>query len=847
MIVRPALLALLLTLAPGLAWADAFSSTPPAAAPPIATGVSKLAPLTNILTWKPLGSSLADFGTTTFTKTTGSPGIMVVEAPDDYDAVQLVFGSQTALDTYSVDGAVVSGSSTYGTAGKAPGTTPFNAAGTTLTTMTPVTFNNNGNCNLAPWAGTVNSFSTGVAGTTGSNTFSLLSSGAALGANSIPVASVAALSTNTAIDQSQQVTPIVGMFVTSGGGQIPANTKVATANATTITLAAAAVTTAAIAANEQLYFSYAPLTLTQAVAASTNPLQQQMTCSDWVQVSSYYRNDTVQVGDTVVSANFPGGTTVTAVGPQSATLSAAATSSTTGVSVAVGFTRTATTTVVTNPTYQFKYYVNSTTGIRKGMIVTGTSVPAGANVIFIGSDGNGPYVQLSAAPTASVAPGATLTFTSTCNTYLLVGVTIGDTVLNLVSTNSSPLLLLRVAATATGGNQVAAYSYSNNQLRLEGALGLRQTLMTRTASVNSVDIVPSATNTSSNGNWPFPIYAINFLTRHDGIQIDAYGDSQTAGLTTITGSVNFTRLAGESLSTPTKPVSVANYGYSGQSAYQFFVTAHQKLLSAAPPSILYMQGYTNNLRVDTPWSYQAKLQSLRRDAKAFGGKIIVGTQGVWGMKNPGTFNVQSAGTFTSGQTVTMQNAVPSVLTAIAVSGTGIPGSTTMTCANQTYGCTFSNTVTLTAGQQIVGNQIALASTLTAGTVATLSTPLPIGSGSIIGVSCSGCTAGALANGTANASTLTFTTTQTITAGTVLTLTELNNFAVDSNTGYALDRNMDGPGSGVTFFDYQKTLEDPNDPGFYLTKYSFDGVHAHELGQGAAAAAIQPLLQQMIGN
>lgn len=821
----------------------------PGSAASIATGVAKLAPLTNILTWKPMGNSMADFATTTFTKVTGSPSLIVIEAPDDYDAVQLVFGSQTALDTYTIDQAVVSGSASYGQANKAPGVTPLNESLTAQTTMNPVTFNNNGNCNLSPWAGTPSSF-TGLVPTSGATVFTLSLSAIALsGTNTLSAVSQGLLASNSYIDQSEQITPTVGMFVTSANGQIPANTKVGTSNGTTITLASAVTTTADMASGEQLFFSYLPIVLSQAVAASSNPVQQQMTCSDWVPASSFYRNDTVQVGDIVSVANFPVGTTVTAVGPQSATLSRPATSTTGGVSVSVAFTRAATLTQTAKATYGFKYYVNSTTGIRKGMIVSGSGVPANNSIAYIGSDANGPYVQTTIAPAADILSGVGLTFTATCWTYLTGGITTGDTVLNLVSTNSNPLLLIRVAATATGGNQVAAISYPNANLRLEGALGLRQWLATRTATVDDVNIIGNATNQTSSGNWPAIIYAVNFLTRHDGVQIDAYGDSQTAGLNTITGSANFTRLAGEALSRPEKPVAVANFGYSGQNFNQYGISAHLRATSAAKPSIMYMQAYSNNGRVDSLWSYQSKMQSVRNDVKSYGGRIIVGTQATWGTRLPGTYTSGVSGTFTSGQTVTMANAVPYTQTAIAVSGTGIPNGTTATCTNQTYNCTFSNTVTLIAGQLIFSNTATLSASITGQTAGVLSTPWPYAP-ALMAVSGNGVTAGATAVGTQGGTAITFAPAQTITAGTLLTFQQINNFIKDSNQGYALARNTNGVGSGVTFFDLDATLSDPNDQGFYLSSpisYSFDGVHPNDIGHAAAAKAITPLFQQMIGN
>jgi hypothetical protein len=154
-------------------------------------------------------------------------------------------------------------------------------------------------------------------------------------------------------------------------------------------------------------------------------------------------------------------------------------------------------------------------------------------------------------------------------------------------------------------------------------------------------------------------------------------------------------------------------------------------------------------------------------------------------------------------------------------------------------------VNLTAGQQINSNQMLLASNVTASTTGTLATPWSFGA-ALVAVTCTGCSAGLTAIGTQNSTAITFTTAQTITAASnPLTVQQVNNFNGDSNTGYALDRTM--AGGGITMFDYDGIEEDPNDPGFYLPGYSFDGVHAHELGHAAAAKVITPVLQQMIGQ
>ncbi len=826
----------------GIRAAHAASSLPPG---PNALQRSQIAPRTNIFTSKPWGSSLTSEAASTFTLLTGSPALHTVELEDDYRAVRFRFATQTSTDNYTIDQMMVAPSSSYGP-GKSPGVTPYNAALVAQQTMTVVTFNHGGACNSysTPWANQVSGGSTDSAD--GYFTQSIPAT------NAITIGQTGALgityqsslgTPGSSVDQFNQFQPHSGWYVQTGNSAFPANTTITVG---TGTFTPSAVPIAAIAQNQLIFFSPIAIVTTLTVPVNTSPIQQQFVCSDWIPLSSLYRNDGgITLKDVISGPGVQTGTVPTSIGPQIVGLSLPlnATSPVASQQINFTFTTTSTSPTPTNAAGQYQVNVADTSGITQGRIVGGTSIPSGTYVTYVGPG----YFRMSNAPTAPIALGATLTFTATCWTYGNVAINSGDTQLNLISTNQKPILEMRIAATGVSGGTVAAYgAYSNAPLRLEGALGLPQSFVTRNATSNDyLNIIGNATNTTASGNWPSPVWAIDYIGVHKGVVVYDAGDSQYAGLTTMLGAANWARTAANSISTKQLPVAYVNGGYSGQTIRDYVPTILNLAQSLQSPIVI-AQMYTNNGRLDNVWTQQGMLATMAATIYGWGGKVIFGSQGTIGMIQPGVFTLASSVSGTSG---TMTDPFPYNETAIQISsGTcTVPANTTMTGTANTYNATFSNALSCPAGTTINTNLISV-NAVSGSTTGTLQAPAPFTPQASIAVSCSsGCPAGLTATILQGSTSITFSTAVTIAANTVLNLGQTSNtYLTDSQTSLSLLRSMTN--SGTTTFDLNAQTEDPANPTFYRVGCSFDGTHIWEqCTKNTVAPAFVPVLQGVIGT
>lgn len=846
MVMRAGLLALLLLLAPGAAWADAFSSTPPAVwAGPLANLSQQTANRTSWLTHKPFGNGMLQNAATSFDRTSGQPCSLTAELEDNYTAVQFAFASDTAASAYTIQQAVTSSSAMYGPNNR-PGILAYDYAGNSQLGFFPVTFNNNG----APSDGFsgIPQRRDGDATSGVGISYVTVVSGGASGASTATIAIPAA----TTIQGNFRLQN--GMFVSDGiGTAIPSKTSFPANSAdTTFTLSGNTMTfsnplTASLAVNQVLYISYAALKFSVNVPGSTNPVQPQWVYSDPIPLQGLYRTDGgVQAGDAVNGPGVQAGTVVPVGGvtPTSISLSLQLTA-TTGGQPAVNFTRAGTTSQIIPATWS--YFVplsTSTANLTPGMHVQDAANDFPAYTVILAVLPNG--VRTNAAPTVAVAAGTAITFTHVMYPIALSnGLTSGSSTILFPSTNAKPLLTVRVAATGAGGTgTVSSYNQATPGTLQEQAWGMPLNSTYRAGSIGLDVINNNFQAVNMNATSACPVYFMRYQTLHRGIDMPMAGDSQTAGNSTVTASYNFGRIAANQISKPTLPIETPNFGISGQWGNDFQTALSQYVYDTKPP-IIYMQGMTRNSIRDSPTMFYAQLMGIANRVMNYGGKVIVGTQMPWGGLFPGDYVVASD--VNNSTTVPLLNSASNALTTVAGYGIGLPlGTATFSMTHFAMTMTASTPITVPANTVIHSNQMVVASQVTAATAIPITSQFPIINANCI-ITWPG---GSVAETTTlpGATTVTVGSNVTIAPGTVLTLTCTDNLPTDRQQWISIEKGLQADNdNSMTFFDLYASMEDPANPGFWNPAYTSDDVHANDIGQPVAAGAFLPVLQRAIGK
>ena len=847
-----------------LAWsgpADAGSApTPPpvpATAVAISSGINQLAPRTNALTHKPYGNGMLHLGYQYFDPAAGLECVYTTELEDMYSAVQFAFASDDAASAYTIDQSVVAPSSTLGT-GKF-GVSAYDYSGVAAATMAPVTFNHGGT-----FTDFFDGYPANRAGDakSGTEVYSVPVSGAvASGATAITIGAAGSLQGSPSVAASSAA-PI---YVSAGpnSGAVPAGTT-ATISGATLTLSNA--TTAALINGQSIYLSYAPLTLSLAIPASTNPVQPQWLYSDPIEMQSLFRTDGGFVaGDALSGPGIASGAVAWVVGPNYITMSSPATA-TQASQVAVTGTRTTTTTAAVAATYGYSLTVASVVGIHPGRIVTDATgyLPAGSVVLSV----QGNKVWLNHPPAATIPSGTSIAFLTTAytetaassgiasqaltGTAAAASVTAGSPNVYFRSISQRPLLTLRVSATgASSSNTVTTYNQAlNGQMQeVSNGLGLNMFYLSTLAGRDIINSVSGATNSNGvNPSSSCPVFFVRYLSMHRGIDMPMFGNSQTAGKSTVTDSMNFGRLAAAQISKPTLPIEAPNFGISGQWANDYLTAAAQYIGDTKPP-LVFLQGMDRNSTRDTSSAVFAQVMGVARKVQANGGRVILATESPWGGRTPGDQVVGPAGV-TNGTYIPLLNSALNTLSNVAYYGTdavtGAPVSGFLSEQHYAMNATASAATTISGGTVLHTNQVTTASAVSASTSIPLTSPYTAG-GSACTATGTSITVPAAINSAVGATTLVVTTPQTIAAGTVLTIQCGDTYPADRQFWRGLERNTMADGdNSLTLFDLNAALENPADPMFYLPNLTSDDIHANDIGQPVAATAFVPVLKQAAG-
>lgn len=814
------------------------------------TNFTQVAPRSNILPWHP--SHEGSTSTTFYSQTGGRDSLGAIEAPDDYVAVQFVFANFSGSAAWGVQG-VASASASYGaTTTSTPGITPYDGFGTAQTAMLPITFNQAGAWST-PWNGLPQTF-TGSA-SSGVNVIALATTGAATGATSLPFAS-----TTAGLVQGGGLVPVAGMYAYDGLGCIQAGTKVTAVTSTSITISPGVSSSTACASGQSIYFAWpSTLALTQSVGVTPNAPAPALTYSDWIPIQSAPRVDGGEVAGMAVSGtNIPAGDTIASLTNTTVTL-AQAPSGTIAAGTAITFSAAPTVSAAVAQGYVL--HVSSTFGIKAGSVITGANIASSTNVVETGSDVSGPYIRLSQPISGAVAPGEHITASLTAS--LISAASSASPVLQFASTTAKPLLLFR--AVASGGD--TAWIIPGNAA-LQAGLGLpiANFFDGPQSGGNAKDTLNYIAN-AGNGNGPVAsynfglVYAVNFLTIHKGVVVAVVGDSHYAGDTTATNNANFVARAAAALDSPTVPVAFLHSAFGGETMNQFGWMA-ENWIRTVQPGVVVLDGYTyNNVAgVDSVGDYLMRVQALIHDVQSYGGVAIVGSD--FPRQSPYVWSAYTTAAVNNSTTVPIAASYASYIggsaganiSGLAISGPGIPSGTTATITKESGAAnviTLSQPATIPAGSILRLDQMTVATTTTSSTSVTFTTPPPIGEAGLTAYVNGAALSGTLSV-TQGSTTGTFTTAQSLPAGTVVSL----GTTVQAQTGPVASQqaaqiaagiiNMAAGGS-IQTFDTLPILEDPANPTWYLPQYTLDGIHANDNGHAALAAAFEPLLRRAVGE
>jgi hypothetical protein len=701
----------LLLFVPAVAWGQ------PSPAPPrFFPSTHILMPQQNsVMAWAPY-QQVTNTSTTFNVIGTGRTNVQVMELEGDPIAVQVIFHNSTA-SPYTIAQVTGSPTSQYGT-GNGPGTQPYDATATAIFSMVPLTFNNGGR-NSLPWSAT-NTGITGDSNTSGRVVIPLILGGSVASGQS----TLTFGTTKWALPQSP-MQPTVGMYVTDGKGCIATGTRVSSVNSTQIGIDTPT-TGSGCLQNQNIYFSYQPITLSVTVPASSNGTNGPFIYSDWTYLPDIPRIDGGFVpGMSVSCTNCGSNQTVASVGYQSVTMSGSVIGTVaSGTAVTFSVSPTTTAAAATNQSW---FIVSSTAGIQPGQTVTGSaSIPAGTTVTQVGPQAG--FVRLSATLTSSVAQNTALTFSNTA--YTNAATTSGN-VLSFLSTNNKRLYTFRSmgAAGSVNGNS-AIITNSNLVQAFEASLGLPYTAMYQsTIGVDGMN-VPSTLQNSDGGHGQGGasgfglIYAVRYITRQRGATVCTYGDSHIAGGGTASGSDSIARLAAARLSTLQRPVSFVNSASGGQTPDVYAPIASQWIANGTCSIIVAQYASRNSNSEADQLSYLGPVMSLAASA---GARMLYITD----MPRAGTqvVNFTVASAVNASTTVPLKNFsfgsgyLNAGGSGYFITGNGIPANTTFSyAAGGATSITLSQAATLAAGTLLTSGANVPATTTASSTSVTLGQP-----------------------------------------------------------------------------------------------------------------------------
>lgn len=800
-----------------------------------------------ILAWVPYQSAATGIGTTYNTLGTGRTAMMSLEVEGDPVAVQIVLLNASAT-VWALQQAVVSTSASYGGSNLAlhsAGVTPYDIAGNALTAFVPVSWNNGGQ-NSNPWSPTTIRF-TGTAATSGYQYLSLPLAGAEAAGQTTLDFTTTQTGANIGVRQ-----PTAGMYVRDGRGCIADGTIVNSVTSTTVVINNAVTATGCLS-GQNIYFSYQPITnLRIGVPVTTNSTNGSLVYSDWISVNSLPRTDGGMIaGMSVSCSGCPTGATVSSVAPTSVTMSGAITA-TVPVSTAVTFSQVQRTSRVANAP-QAWVNVGAITGLQEGQIVSGSpNIPTGTYVAEVHPSG---LIRLSAALTGIVDINTALTFSNVAYTS---AATTEGAVLPFISTTSKRLLLVRSgveSGSPTGYNRIAATQ--NDNLNYPG-LQLARFLQS-TAANDSVNVPTNSTGTSGSAGAALisPIYAIRYVTKQGGVVVCTMGDSKMAGGGTSGQNRNFALFAAGQLSTRARPV-VGIQTANGATSGSIFTPQAIQWIQNGTCSVVVAQVNTQNTgnEADTA-GYVGMMAEF---AKRAGVRPILTTDTPRGSRYAYAYRVTSA-TSNSRRLPLNQPLATGFKNAggsgYCISGTGIPSGTTF---SYTAGDSF---VTLSANATVAANTIVsilncLTLTTTSGSTAvTLSGNAPISTSGVDLTGHPNIAAGTTITITQDSTSATLSANATASgAGTASWFQDPTTYIPIAQRGAA----MWGPTAAnwAPFYDAGWCLMDPSDLGYYLPRYSYDGIHPNDEGHLAIANGVSTapglgcpsftsFLQSVIGN
>ena len=327
-----------------------------------------------------------------------------------------------------------------------------------------------------------------------------------------------------------------------------------------------------------------------------------------------------------------------------------------------------------------------------------------------------------------------------------------------------------------------------------------------------------------------------------------FGNSQTAGKSTVTDSMNFGRLAAAQISKPTLPIETPNFGLAGEFVNDYLTTASQYINDTKPP-LVYLQGMDRNSTRDTSSAVFAQVMGMARKAQATGGRVIVGTEPPWGARTPGDQIVGPVGV-NNGTYIPLSNSVLNTLSNVAYYGTdavtGTPLSGSLSESHYNMYATASAPTSISGGTVLHTNQLTTASAVSGATSIPLTSTYAAGGSACTAIGTGIATPASIISAI-GATTLVVTTPQTIPAGTVLTVQCSDTYLADRQFWRGIERNIPADGdNSLTLFDQNAALENPADPMFYLPLDTSDGIHGNDIGEMGEATAFVPVLKQAAG-
>lgn len=778
-----------------------------------------------VMAWMPWQSQSSGIGTTFNTLGVGRTAMMSVELEGDPVAIQVVLynGSATAWKMAQIG---VASSASYGPAGTLSlgGVSPYDITGTAQQMFLPVPFAQGG-INSQPWNPNTFKF-TGTAATSGYQMSSLLLSGAeAAGQTVLDFATTISPQT---IGGRQ---PGIGQWVADGRGCIAPGTKVTAVTSTTVTIDTAVTATGCLS-GQNIYFSVNPIpALSVGVAPTANSVQGTLVYSDWVFLPSLPRTDGgIVAGMAASCTGCPSGAVVRSVSSSTITISGGGTVAT---NIPVTFSM-APSTVGATSSGQAWLRVGSVTGLQVGQIVTGsTAIPASTYVTDVQASG---LVRLSAAVTAAIPASTALTFSNVVYTNAASTATDATTTLSVQSTSAKRLYTFRAvveSGSPTGWNKPAGIQAAQRDL------GYYARFFQSGAASDSINVPGNYTNVSAVGGESLitPFYSIRYVTRQKGATVCTMGDSKLAGGGTANNGNNFVLRAATALSTPNRPVAAiqtANGGTSGA----IFTPQLMQWVQNGTCSVIVAQVNTQN--VGNSWDTSGYIGAMGQLIQQAGVRSILVADTPRGARSAYTYRVTSAVSNSTRLPLNQRigqgfkNAGGS---GYCISGTGIPTGATF---SYTMGDDF---VTTSVPVNVAANTIVsifncMAVSTTSGlTAVTLSTASPVTTSGVDLTGNPNIAAGTTMSVTQDSTSGTLSANATGTGAAVATTFWQNpaTYIPIAQTGAGLWAQASS--NSQPFYDAGFCLMDPADPGFYLQRYTYDGVHQNDEGNQAIADGV----------